>query len=79
VRSGITETPLLAKGKRQTALITVGLRPERVIRNIQRFSNTTSAGVPLALGEAFAQHLHDPQFAEISLANRYCCMLSAAD
>jgi 3-oxoacyl-[acyl-carrier-protein] synthase-3 len=43
----------------------VGLRPERVIRNINRFGNTTSAGVPLGLGEAFTRHLHDPQFPEI--------------
>jgi len=43
----------------------VGLRPERVIRNISRFGNTTSAAVPLALGEAFARHLYDPQLPEI--------------
>jgi len=49
-----------------TALMrAVGLRPERVIRNINRFGNTTSAGVPLGLGEAFARHLHDPQFPEL--------------
>jgi len=43
----------------------VGLRQERVIRNINRFGNTTSAAVPLALGEAFARHMYDPQFPEI--------------
>ena len=43
----------------------VGLRPERVIRNINRFGNTTSAAVPLALSEAFARHLYDPQLPEI--------------
>jgi 3-oxoacyl-[acyl-carrier-protein] synthase III len=43
----------------------VGFKSERVIRNIQRFGNTTSAAVPLALGEAFARSLHDPAFPEI--------------
>jgi 3-oxoacyl-[acyl-carrier-protein] synthase-3 len=43
----------------------VGFKPERVIRNIQRFGNTTSAAVPLALGEAFARNLHDSSLPEI--------------
>lgn len=52
---------------RMTTAITraVGIKSERVIRNISRFGNTTSAAVPLALGEAFARSLYDPKFPEI--------------
>lgn len=43
----------------------VGFTMDQVVSNIDRFGNTTSASVPLALGESWARCEHDRKFREL--------------